>query len=115
MQTLRSWQQPFLGLKEFPLGLAEFEIHSFFDFDAHELAAIRSRRGVNLRLAAALHLGFIKMTGSTIDALDRVPGQVLQIVAQQLDLPQYDIVTLRAYIIGDGERCSNTSNGRWVC
>ncbi len=96
MHTPPSWQQPYLGLKEFPRGLTEYEVRAFFYFDEGERAAIQSRRGSDLRLAAALHLGFIKMTGATLDAVDRVPLPVLGTVTRSLNIPQVELVTLRA-------------------
>ncbi len=96
MRSLPSWQVPFLGLKRFPRALTRFEIDTFFTFADAELAAIHSRRVDALRLATGVHLGFLRMTGTTLDALDRIPAFVLARVATELDLPSVDIATVRS-------------------
>lgn len=63
MRSLPSWQIPFLGVRHFPRSLTHFEIKTFFSFSEKERAAIRTRRGDELRLAFGIHLGFLKMTG----------------------------------------------------
>ena len=96
MRTLPSWQIPFLGLRQFPRNLTQFEIATFFSFNDEERRAIQSRRGDHLRLAFGIHLGFLKMTGTTLSAVDRIPVFVLMQVANELDLPHVDIATVRS-------------------
>lgn len=65
-----------------------------------------TRRGELHRIAAAVHIGFIRMTGKTLDAFDRIPAPVLAFVGQQLKvgapelgtylLPQYLMITALA-------------------
>ena len=75
---MQHWQLPFLGLHEFPADLTAFEIRYFFTFTPHEREAILSRYGDHHRLAAAVQLGFLKMTGRTLDAFDPLPISVLR-------------------------------------
>ena len=96
MQSLPSWQIPFLGLRHFPRSLTQFEIETFFSFTDEERVAIRTRRGDHLRLAFGIHLGFLKMTGGTLNAMDRIPMFVLAQVSVELDLPNIDIATVRS-------------------
>jgi len=91
-----SCQIPFLGLARFPRALTQFEINTFFTFDGRELDATRTRRGDALRLASGVHLGFLKMSGKTLDALDQIPIFVLARVAAQIDVPTMDIATVRS-------------------
>jgi TnpA family transposase len=84
---MQHWQLPFLGLHQFPADLTEFEIRYFFTFTPHERAAIWSRYGDHHRLAVAIHLGFIRMTGCTLDAFDSLPLAVLRYLRDQLGLP----------------------------
>ena len=67
---VQHWQVPFLGLQETPPELTDFEIRYFFTFTAKEREAIFSRYGDHHRLAVALQIGMIKMTGRTL-ALQR--------------------------------------------
>ena len=96
MRTLPSWQIPFLGLRQFPRNLTQIEIATFFSFNDEERRAIQSRRGDHLRLAFGIHLGFLKMTGTKLSAVDRIPVFVLMQVANELDLPHVDIATIRS-------------------
>ncbi len=93
---MHTWQYPFLGLRQFPPEVTEFEIHHFFGCNREELAAINTRRGDLHRIAAAVHMGFIKMTGRTLDAFDRIPASVLSFVGEQLNLVAPELSTLRA-------------------
>lgn len=94
--TVRSWQFPFLGLKQFPPTLSDFEIRYFFGLNRDERLAINTRRGELLRIAAVVHIGFIRMTGRTLDAFDRIPPTVLAFVGQQLNVTAPELSTLRA-------------------
>jgi hypothetical protein len=49
-----------------------------------------------LRLGAAIQLGFVRLTGTTLDAFDYVPRAVLDLVGRQLELPAPQLATLRA-------------------
>ena len=57
---------------------------------------LRVRYTRRLRLAAALQLGFVRLTGTTLDAVDYVPRSVLDLVGRQLELPAPQLATLRA-------------------
>jgi len=93
---VQHWQLPFLGLREFPADLTPFEIQYFFTFTPQERVAIASRYGDHHRLAAALHIGFLKMTGRTLDAFDTIPLPVLQHVQAHLGLQPPEPPSLRA-------------------
>ena len=85
------WQLPFLGLRTLPADLTAFEIRDFFTFAPQEREAIFSRHGDQHRLAAALQLGFLKMTGRTLDAFALLPEEVLKHLHDHLGLriPQH--------------------------
>jgi uncharacterized protein DUF4158 len=96
------WQLPFLGLHAFPADLTAFEIQHFFAFTPHERQAIVSRYGDHHRLAAAVHIGFLKMTGRTVDAFDTLPVPVLRQLSTDLGLQVPELTTLRA-LYGRGQ------------
>ena len=50
---------------------------------ARELQAVLSRYGVDMRLGAALQIGFLKMCGRPLDKLQRVPGLFSSICASR--------------------------------
>jgi hypothetical protein len=63
------WRTPYLGLRDMPPGLDDFELATFFSYSAHELERISARQQPLHRLTLALHIGFLKMTGRKLDAI----------------------------------------------
>jgi len=60
-------------MRQMPRELSEFELATFFSYSPKERALIDSRRSHLYRLAVAVHIGFIRMTGRTLDACKQVP------------------------------------------
>ncbi|KVD49416.1 Tn3 family transposase [Burkholderia ubonensis] len=90
------WRLAYLGMRHFPHELTEFELNTFFTFSARERALIDGRRSHLYRLAVALHLGFVRMTGRTLDAYKQVPKRLWQHLGEQLGIDPPDLGTLRA-------------------
>jgi hypothetical protein len=90
------WRTPYLGLREIPHGLDDFELTTFFSYSAHERRCIAERSQPLYRLAVALHIGFIRMTGRTLDAFERVPKKLWSHIAGQIDEDPPEIATLRS-------------------
>lgn len=61
---MQSWQLPLLGQRRFPNDLTGFEIERFFSFSETERTNIMARDNDQHRVAVAVHLGFIRMTGA---------------------------------------------------
>ena len=93
---MERWHTSWLGLKQFPTELSAFDLDQFFTLDAADQQIVTSRRRSTHRLGIALQIGFIRMTGCTLDAVQIVPATALHHVAAQLHLPAPDIATLRA-------------------
>jgi hypothetical protein len=94
---MRTLLWSYLGWHRFPRDMSAFEMRHFFSFSAVNRRELRVRYPGRLRLGAALQLGFVRMTGTTLDAVDYVPNSVLRHVANALALPAPDIATLRAF------------------
>jgi len=92
---MQHWQLPFLGLAELPAELTEFEIRYFFTFPAKEREAIFTRRGDHHRLAVALQIGKLKMTGRPLDAFDSLPTAVLKHLSLELEIATPELASLR--------------------
>jgi TnpA family transposase len=80
----------------FPDALSALEIEHFFTLGANELAAVRRRRRVLNRLALALQIGFLKMTGGTLNSVEIVPAGVLEHLGRQLGCTTPRIASIRA-------------------
>lgn len=93
---MERWQLSWLGLKQFPAELTEFDLNQYFVFDVPDRKLIESRRRGLHRLSVALQIGFIRLSGKTLSAVDVVPVNVLSHVCHQLHLPAPEIASLRA-------------------
>ena len=91
-----AWQVPYLGWLRLPADLSEFEIAHFFTLQPEEVGAVLTRYRDSLRLGAALQIGFLKMCGRPLDAVQRVPADLLEHLGKQIDVPAPTIATLRA-------------------
>ena len=94
---LNRWEHRYLGQELFPETLSALEIEHFFTLDEQELARVRERRGPLNRLALALHVGFLKMTGNTLNSVERIPTEILDRLGRQLDCTPPRIASIRAF------------------
>jgi len=53
-----------------------------------------TRRGDHNRLAAAIHLGFIRMTGRPLDAFETIPPRLFHYLGKQFDIETPDLSSL---------------------
>jgi hypothetical protein len=81
-----AWHVPYLGWTRLPAEVSEFEITHFFSLRAEERSAVLSRYRDSLRLGAALQIGFLKMCGRPLDAIQRVPPDLLKHLGEQLEV-----------------------------
>ncbi len=81
---MEHWRQAYLGMRHIPHTLNEFELATFFTFSARERALINARRRHVYRFALALHLGFVRMTGRTLDGFVAVRRCMLQITKRTM-------------------------------
>lgn len=93
---MRSWHIAFLGRREFPADLTEFELAFFFSYSNAEHSAIASRRGELHQLAAAIHIGFVKMTGRMLDSFEMIPRPLLEHLGNTLGIAVPTLASLRA-------------------
>jgi hypothetical protein len=91
-----AWHVPYLGWTRLPADVSEFEITHFFSLRAEERSAVLTRYRDSLRLGAALQIGFLKMCGRPLDAIQRVPANLLKHLGEQIEIPAPTIATLRA-------------------
>jgi hypothetical protein len=89
------WQDRFLGIGELPPELSIFEI-DFFQFSAPDIAAIRKEFRPKYRIAVALQLGFMRLTGSRLNAINIVPRKLLNLVGEQIGASAPSIASLRS-------------------
>jgi TnpA family transposase len=91
------WDRRYLGEERFPTTLSGFEIEHFFTLGEDELASVRQRRGRLNRLALALQIGFLKMTGRTLNSVEIIPAAVLDHLGWQLGCAPPRLASIRAF------------------
>lgn len=91
------WEHRYLGDDRFPEMLSALEIEHFFTLDQGELASVRERRGPLNRLALALQIGFLKMTGRTLSSVELIPPAILDHLGRHLDCVPPRIASVRAF------------------
>lgn len=81
---MSDWAKRYLGWDHFPTVLEEIEIETFFTLGAQEMASIRTHRRDTNRLAIAIQIGYMRMTGVALNSSEMIPATVLAHVAGQL-------------------------------
>jgi hypothetical protein len=85
-----------LGLHEFPQELTDFELDHFFTLEPAVKKAIMSRRSPSHRLAVAARVGFVRMTGRSLDAFETLPVAVIEKVKREFGIRGPDLTSVRA-------------------
>ena len=93
--TMRGWHSTFLGMRELPRDIGDFEMKVFFTFDDAERGAINARRGDAHKLGLALHIGFLRMSGRLLYALRVVPVALWRHLSEELGIASPDVASLR--------------------
>lgn len=96
MQQVHRWQYQYIGTTTLPKELSVVELSAFFSYNEIELAELARKRKEPLRIAAAVQLGFLKMTGCPLNDLNAIPLRLLRHVAAQLNVAPVAIATLRS-------------------
>ncbi|WP_137910022.1 MULTISPECIES: Tn3 family transposase [unclassified Burkholderia] len=95
------WRLAYLGIRQVPRELSEFELSTFFTYSKRERTRIDSRRSDLYRLAVALHIGFLRMTGRSLDSYKQIPSVLWRHLGRQLKIQPPDIGTLRSLYDGN--------------
>src|SRR6266436_4457933 len=92
---VRVFQSTYVGRHDFPKSLPDFLLQRWFTFNDCDRRAIRKAFRSRHWIGAALQLGFVGMTGTTLRSLEYVPAAVLRHLGRQFKQPVPDIATLR--------------------
>jgi hypothetical protein len=109
---MRTLLWSYLGQRQFPREMSRFEIWHFFTMTDNDRRELRTRFPKKVRLGAALQLGFLRMTGTTLAAMDYVPRELLKYLGKQLLCTAPDVATLRALYRVTRTQYSHQS---WAC
>ena len=73
-----------------------FEIEAFYQFSAEESRVIEERRRPELKLALALQIGFLRMSGRLLEAVRIVPPLLWKHLGVRFNVAAPDLASLRA-------------------
>ncbi len=90
------WDQQYLGCRTFPEALTSLEIERFFTPTPEELKVISQRRTAPNRIAFALQVGFLKMTGRLLNSVEIVPSSIFEAIGGRIGCPVPRIASIRA-------------------
>lgn len=93
---MSKWQDRLLGYSQLPPDLSDVELEEFFTLSAKDKAALIASFRPKYRIAAALQLGFVRMTGSRLNDFKILPRNLLDFIGQQLRETAPTIVSLRS-------------------
>jgi hypothetical protein len=93
---MQSWQTTYLGLKDLPRELSTFELQAFFTFSRSEHEVINLRRSDTHKLGLALHIGFLRLSGRTLNAIRVVPASLWIHLGKELGVPPPEVASLKA-------------------
>ena len=74
---MRTLLWSYLGWRQFPRELSTFEVRQFFSLRPRERHVLRRRFRAHGRLGVAIQLGFVRMSGTTLDGFDYGGGLIL--------------------------------------
>jgi TnpA family transposase len=86
-------------LRDVPPELDDFELTTFFSYSADERRIIDARRQPLHRLAVALHIGFIRMTGRPLDVFERIPKRLWAHIGEQIGVPAPEVASIRSLYV----------------
>jgi hypothetical protein len=93
---MNDWRSTYLGRGTLPRDLSGFEIEAFFTYSEPERRVIDDeRRTPALKLALALQIGFLRMTGRLLEALRVVPSALWRHLGTQFGIEAPDLASLR--------------------
>jgi Domain of unknown function (DUF4158) len=89
---MNDWLSTYLGRGALPRDLSGFEIEAFFAYSESERRVIDDeRRTPDLKLALALQIGFLRMTGRLLEALRVVPPALWRHLSAGPGLASHDV------------------------
>ncbi len=85
----------FVGSKELPKSLSDFDVEQSFKLSSKDIATIRERFRTDRRLGAALQLVVLRVTGRVLDSSTYLPRTLLRSLCHSLVLSETAIASLK--------------------
>lgn len=93
---MQSWHTTYLGLKELPRELSTFELQTFFTFSPSERKVIDARYGATHKLGLALNMGFLRLSGRSLNSVRVMPASLWAHLGKELGVRPPELASLKA-------------------
>lgn len=92
---MTTFRQRFVGAKELPRSLTEFDVEQSFQLSKADVEAIRLRFRTAGRLGAAVQLLALRATGRTMERVVGLPRALLRYLCDAFGLPETSLASLK--------------------
>ena len=93
---MQDWRAQYLGLTTFPATLAVAEIDELFMLDDDIARMVGARRTPLTRLGLVLQIGFLRLTGRSLNSVQVIPPAVLTRAGQAADISAPQLASIRS-------------------
>lgn len=92
---MTTFRQRFVGARELPKTLSDFDVEQSFQLSKADIEAIRKRFRTAGRLGAAVQLVALRTTGRALERVTGLPRPLLRYLCDALDLPETSLASLK--------------------
>ena len=93
---MQTWHTTYLGLKDIPRELSGFELRAFFTYSRAESAVINARHGTTHKLGLVLHIGFLRLSGRSLQSIRMIPAGLWTHLGRELGVTPPEVASLKA-------------------
>ena len=93
---MQDWRAQYLGLTTFPTTLTVAEIDELFMLGDDIARVVRARRTPLTRLGLVLQIGFLRLTGRSLNSVQVIPPAVLARAGQAADISAPQFASIRS-------------------
>ncbi|WP_340054478.1 DUF4158 domain-containing protein, partial [Pseudomonas sp. JAI120] len=93
---MQDWRAQYLGLTTFPATLTVAEIDELFMLDDDIARMVGARRTPLTRLGLVLQIGFVRLTGRSLNSVQVIPPAVLTRAGQAADISAPQLASIRS-------------------
>ena len=93
---MQDWRAQYLGLTTFPFTLTSAEIDELFALDGDVAQMVGARRTSLTRLGLVLQVGFLRLTGRTLNSVQVIPPAVLASAGRAAGIAAPQLASIRS-------------------
>ena len=94
--SMQDWRAQYLGLTTFPITLTGAELDELFTLGDDIARVVGARRTALTRLGLVLQIGFLRLTGRSLNSVQVIPPAVLARAGQAVDIAAPHLASIRS-------------------